>query len=91
MQMMATIWIVWAALAAAFLALLAYRGTITRYEEDQLFLNESANTAEHQRQDDIVRRCNRLQPIVRVFGGAAGLLTMGIVGMYVWDAWQHFR
>lgn len=91
MNLMPTIWIVWAAIVAAFLALIAYRGTITRYEEDQLFLSEGTNNAEHQRQDDIVRKVNRLQPLVRITGGVASVLTVGIIGMYVWDAWQHFR
>jgi hypothetical protein len=57
---------VWAALAACFLALLVYRGQLTRYEDEQLFLNEDVN----------------------VFGGAAGLATASIVGIYAWKAWQ---
>jgi hypothetical protein len=82
---------VWAALAACFLALLVYRGQLTRYEDEQLFLNDDVNTQEHQAQLDIVRRVNRVTPIVNLFGGAAGLVTASVVGLYVWQAWQRLR
>ncbi|QHN02201.1 hypothetical protein FTO74_01505 [Granulicella sp. WH15] len=82
---------VWAVLAACFLALLVYRGQLTRYEDEQLFLSEGVNTNEQNEQQDLVRRVNRLTPIVNLFGGAAGLATASIVGTYVWDAWQHLR
>jgi hypothetical protein len=81
---------IWAVAAACLLALLAYRGQLTRYEEDQLFLSDN-NQHEQQQQQEIVRKINRLTPLVRIVGGACGLLTMGIVGIYVWDAWIHLR
>ena len=82
---------VWAALAVAFLALLMYRGQLTRYEDEQLFLNEETNINEQQQQSRIVRRVKRLEPLVRIFGGAAGLVTAGVVGMYVYDAWRRIQ
>ncbi len=82
---------VWAALAACFLALLVYRGQLERYEDEQLFLNEGVNTLEQNDQQEIIRKVNRITPIVNLFGGAAGLATAGIVGTYAWDAWQHLR
>jgi len=53
MSFMPVLWIVWAGVTAILLALLAYRGTLTRYEEDQLFLDDSGN---HQAQETT---CNR--------------------------------
>ncbi len=82
---------VWAALALCFLALLIYRGQLTRYEDEQLFLNEEVNTHEQQEQQEIVRRVNRLTPLVNLFGGAAGLLTASVIGIYVWNAWQQLK
>ncbi len=81
---------IWAALTISFLALLVYRGQLTRYEEDQLFLNDS-NTQERELQTNLVRRIEKLQPIVRVVGGAAGLATACAVGIYVWDAWKSIQ
>ena len=82
--------IVWAVFAACFLALLAYKGQLTRYEEDQLFLNETVSH-EQQVQSEIVRKVNKITPFVRVFGVAAAVMTAGIVGIFTYDAWQHLR
>jgi hypothetical protein len=82
--------IVWAVIAACFLALLAYRGQLTRYEEDQLFLSESESN-EQREQSEIVRKVNRIQPFVRAFGVAAAAMTAGIVGIFTYDAWQHLK
>jgi hypothetical protein len=82
---------IWLALALCFLGLLVYRGQLTRYEEDQLFLNDKVNQNEAKEQTDIVRRVKTLEPLVRIFGGAAGLLTVSIVGMYVYSAWKTLQ
>lgn len=82
---------VWAALAVCFVGLLMYRGQLTRYEDEQLFLNEEVNRSEREQQTRIVRRIHRIEPALRVFGGAAGLVTVCIVGMVVYDAWQHIH
>ena len=82
--------IVWAVIAACFLALLAYRGQLTRYEEDQLFLNE-AESNEQREQSEIVRKVNKIKPFVRILGVAAAAMTVGIVGIFTYDAWQHLK
>ena len=80
-----TLLVVWASLVACFVGLLTYRGQLTRYEDDQLFLAENNPDGQRQ-QTDIVRRVNQVQPFVKIFGGAAGLMTAGIVGIWVADA-----
>ncbi len=82
---------VWAALTFSFLALLVYRGQLTRYEDEQLFLNESGTQHEREMKSAIVRKVQKLQPIVSVVGGAAGLVTACAVGTYVWHAWQAIQ
>jgi hypothetical protein len=82
--------IVWAVVAACFLALLAYRGQLTRYEEDQLFLSESESN-EQREQSEIVRKVNKIQPFVRILGVATAAMTAGIVGIFTYDAWQHLK
>jgi hypothetical protein len=82
--------IVWGAISACFLALLAYRGQLTRYEEDQLFLNSSETVSHEQKaQSEIIRKVNQIQPFVRVFAVAAAAMTAGIIGIFTHDAWQH--
>jgi len=82
--------VIWAVVTIAFLLLLAYRGQITRYEEDQLFLNGSHSNEEMQ-QTEIARKLSRIGPIIRLVGGAASLVTVSIVGLYMYDAWLQFK
>ena len=82
--------VIWAVLTGLFLALLAYNGTVTRYEENQLFLAD-INANEQQRQSSIVRRVNRIMPFVRALGTLSALMTILIIGIYTWDAWQRIQ
>src|SRR5690242_21409235 len=46
---------------------LIYRSTLTMHEDEQLFLDESSSAmAEEQR--DLIRRVNKLNPFIKVFG-----------------------
>ncbi len=83
--------IVWAVLIVMFLALLVYRGQLSRYEDDQLFLNNDTVTPEQEMQQILIRRLQKIDPIVKIVGGAAGLATACAVGLYVWDAWQKLQ
>lgn len=82
--------VIWAVMTGLFLALLAYNGTVTRYEENQLFLAD-INANEQQRQSSIVRRVNRIMPFVRALGTMSALMTVLIIGIYTWDAWQRIQ
>ena len=82
-------WIVWAGFTITLLVLLAYRGTLTRYEEDQLFLDD-ASDHQHKENDLVLRRVAKIQPFVRIFTGAPCVLTATILGLYVWDAIRQF-
>ena len=90
MSALPTMLVIWAVVTLCFLALLAYRSQITRYEEDQLFLN-GANNNEEQEQNEIVRKVKRLAPFVRILGGAASLVTISIAGLWLYDAWQRLK
>jgi hypothetical protein len=82
--------IIWGVVAACFLALLAYRGQLTRYEEDQLFLNDTETQVQHE-QNEIIRKVNKIGPAIRVLGFAAAAMTVSIVGIFTYDAWQRLR
>jgi hypothetical protein len=89
MHLMPLLWMVWAGLTAALLALLVYRGTLTRYEEDCMFLDD-ASKHQHEEQDRILERVRKVQPAVRAFTVGACALSAAILGMYVWDAIRQF-
>jgi hypothetical protein len=82
--------VVWAIVTGLFLALLAYNATITRYEENQLFLDD-INENEQQQQISITRKIHNTLPILRVLGSLSGLLTVVIIAIYTWDCWQKLQ
>jgi hypothetical protein len=89
MSAMPLMWIVWAAVVCVLVALLFYRATLTRYEEDELFLDD-ASASRHQANDAVLRKVAKIQPLVKVMTAATCLLTVGILGVYVWDAIRQF-
>ena len=84
MEYMFIILIAWGVFVACLLGLLAYNATLTRYEEDQLFLSET-NDIEKQHQNEIISKLHRTQPLVRIFGSLSGVMTLVVVGM--WMRW----
>lgn len=81
--------VIWAVVIACFVALLTYRGQLTRYENEQLYLSETDISGEEERRNlQIVKRIQQIAPLVRVLAGAAALVTVGIVGIWVADAWH---
>jgi hypothetical protein len=88
MGYMPVVWVVWAGVITFLLVLIAYRSNLTRYEEDQIFLDESGS---HQKkeQEELLVRVNKVQPLIHVVTGVTCVLTAGILGVYVWDALQH--
>lgn len=90
MHALPTLIIVWAIFTGLFLALLAYNATLTRYEENQLFLDD-INAVEKQEQSTILTKINRIMPFIRTTGTLSAVMTVLIIGIYTWDAWQKIQ
>jgi hypothetical protein len=88
MTVMPVLWIVWGVVAGVLLIMLGYRGTLTRYEEDQIFLNE-ATSMESQEQSDIQRKLEKIRPFLAIMLWVVGALTLVILGIYVRNAVVH--
>ena len=67
----------------------ALSGTITRYEDDQLFLDD-ISARQHQENDAIIRKLDKIQPYLKIFTGVTSILTAAIIGIYAWDAIKTF-
>ncbi len=82
---------IWGALFVCFTALLVYRGTLTRYEDDQLFLDDDAITVQRNRErhEELIRKITRIKPLLNTCAVAAGLVTTTVIGLYVYQAWQN--
>jgi hypothetical protein len=75
--------IVWGVVTGILLILLFYRSTLTKQEDNQLFLDESASSrATEQRQ--LLVKVNRLGSLVTTAGATSGLLTLLLVGWVVY-------
>ena len=78
---------VWAVLTACFVAILTYRGQLTRYEQERLFLT-NINHDGQRKQSEIVKRIREIQPYVNILGFATTIVTVAIVTIWTMDAWR---
>lgn len=78
---------IWAAVTACFVGILTYRGQLTRYEQERLFLTNINPDGERQ-QSEIVQRIKTIQPYVRILGAATTIITVSIVAIWTLDAWN---
>ncbi len=88
MDVMLVLWVAWGVVATVLLILLGYRGTLTRYEEDQIFLDETGSI-EAQEQSEIQRKLEKIRPFLVSVIWAIGVLSVVILGMYVRVAIQN--
>ena len=74
-------WSVWGFVAIVTVALYVYRSSLTKDEEDQLFLDEAFN---HEKavQTEILRKVSRVEPAVRMSLIAMAVVTLVVVVYY---------
>jgi hypothetical protein len=77
-------WSVWGGLVLIMAVLYLYRSSLTRDEEDQIFLDDSFSH-EKSAQAAIVAKVNRIQPLVRIASWVVGVATLFVIGYYVLD------
>jgi hypothetical protein len=78
-------WIVWAIFALITALLYAYRSSLTRDEEGQIFLDD-AFAHEKAVQTQIVSKVTKLQPALRASLILTVLMTIAVLAYYAWDA-----
>ncbi len=88
MEMLRGLVIAWGAVGAVLLVLLGYRGTLTRYEEDQIFLSEAVS-GESRAQDEIQRKLTQIRPFLVTMLWTIGALTLVILVLFVKDLLAH--
>jgi hypothetical protein len=84
MTFVPVMWTVWSAFVVFAAAMYIYRSSLTRDEEDQIFLDDSF---EHEKaaQAVIVSRVAKVEPLVRVGTWLVVAMTVVVVGYYVRD------
>jgi hypothetical protein len=83
-------WTVWSLLVVVMAALHIYRSSLTRDEEDQIFLDDSF---EHERsaQAAIVARVTKVEPVLRVAQWMVVGMTVIVLAYYVRDILAHLN
>jgi hypothetical protein len=78
------VWSVWVAFALFLAVLYIYRSSLTRDEEDQIFLDESFDH-EKAHQAAIAARVAKVEPLVRMARWLVVAMTVVVIGYYVRD------
>ncbi|MGB7586559.1 MAG: hypothetical protein WBM11_17085 [Terriglobales bacterium] len=76
--------ILWGAITTVLIIMLIYRSTLAMHEDDQLFLSESESQMQKD-QIEIMRKLNKITPIVKWLGAASGVLILIIGGVALYQ------
>ena len=90
MTFVPVMWSVWIVLVVIMAGLYIYRSSLTKDEEDQIFLDESFDN-EKNAQAAIIAKVNRIQPYVRISLWLVGVATIFVLGYYIMDFINQFK
>lgn len=88
MTFMPVMWVVWSLLVLVMAGLYLYRSTLTRDEEDQIFLDDSFDH-ERNAQAAIVAKVNKLEPVLKLAYWLVAAMTVVVIVYYVRDILVH--
>jgi len=74
----------WGALAAVLILLVIYRSIVSMKREGQLFLDPGEAHLEAEQQE-ILRKLDRVTPIIKWLSLLVGLLTLAIAGLWIYQ------
>ena len=80
---------IWGVLAVVVAALFLYRTSLTRDEDDQIYLDD-AFQHEKAAQEAIIAKVNKIEPALRISLWAAGTVTVLLVVVYFWSLIAEF-
>ena len=75
--------IAWGVVTGILLILLFYRSTLTRQEDDQLFIDESSSSRATE-QSQLIAKVNKINPLVKLVGATSGLMILAVAGWAVY-------
>ena len=75
--------VAWGVVTGVLLILLFYRSTLTRQEDDQLFIDESSSSRATE-QSQLIAKVNKINPLVKLVGATSGLMILAIAGWAVY-------
>jgi anaerobic C4-dicarboxylate transporter len=90
MTFVPVMWSVWGALLLVFAALSLYKSSLTRDEEDQIFLGD-AFAHEQAAQEAIVAKVQKVEPVARLSLWLVAAATLVVIVYYIWDIIAQFK
>ncbi len=75
--------IMWSVVTGILLLLVFYRSTLTRQEDDQLFIDESSASRATE-QSQLIAKVNKINPLVKLVAATSGLMILVIAGWAVY-------
>ena len=90
MTIVPVMWSVWGVFVVLAAALYLYRSTLTKDEDDQIYLDE-AFSHEKSAQESIIAKVNKIQPLIRVSIWLVAISTVFVIGYYILDIINQFK
>jgi hypothetical protein len=90
MTFVPAMWTVWGVLVFLMAALHIYRSSLSRDEEDQIFLDDSFEQ-EKSAQEVIVTKIKKVEPVLRVLQWLSAAMTLFIIAYYIRDFLLSFH
>lgn len=81
--------VVWGAVTAALIALLAYRGTLEIHEDDQIFLDKAGDSMASE-QREIVARIEKLGKPIKLLMISSIVLLVAAAGVWLFNGFKNF-
>ena len=81
--------VLWGAVTAILVGLLAYRGTLEIREDDQIFLDRAGDSMANE-QREIVARIDKLSKPIQLFMIMSIVLLLVALGVFLWEGFKNF-
>jgi hypothetical protein len=81
--------VLWGAVTAVLVGLLAYRGTLEIREDDQIFLDRAGDSMANE-QREIVARIDKLSKPIKIFMILSIVLLLAALGVFLFEGFRNF-
>jgi hypothetical protein len=81
--------VLWGAVTAVLIGLLAYRGTLEIREDDQIFLDRAGDSMANE-QRELVARIDKLSKPIKIFMTLSIVLLLTALGVFLFEGFKNF-
>ena len=82
--------LIWGTITAVLVVLVIYRATLSTREDDELYLNKTADSMMAAEQRQIVSKLNKLTRPIVTLAVLSGVLLLASAGVWVWIGFKSF-